>query len=239
MSRSCLLRLRQPDLSRAGHHFVLRHQRDRARRRAAGGRPMTLAAGSRCSRVAAAPAAARLAARAHRRLCSGRLVDLGRHRSPRLSGRRLEPGIVRQICIPTYLSGLGVTLALVVISIVLGAILSLPIAYARMSRSTVLSALAYGYVYFFRGTPLLAQTFLIYYGLGSFRPQLEAIGLWCVLPRSLVLRDPRLLAEHRRLSGRDPARRDRERAAGASGKAPPRSACTSSRRCGKSSCRRR
>ena len=77
-----------------------------------------------------------------------------------------------------YLSGLGVTLALVAISITLGAILSVPIAYARMSRNRVLSGLSYAYVYFFRGTPLLAQTFLVYYGLGSFRPQLEAIGLW-------------------------------------------------------------
>jgi polar amino acid transport system permease protein len=77
-----------------------------------------------------------------------------------------------------YFEGLGVTLALVVISIIIGAILSIPIAYARMSRNLVLSGLAYAYVYFFRGTPLLAQTFLIYYGLGSFRPQLEAVGLW-------------------------------------------------------------
>ncbi len=80
--------------------------------------------------------------------------------------------------IPTYFSGLKVTLLLVAISTILGAILSLPIAYARMSTSTILSSLAYGYVYFFRGTPLLAQTFLIYYGVGSFRPQLEAVGLW-------------------------------------------------------------
>jgi polar amino acid transport system permease protein len=79
---------------------------------------------------------------------------------------------------PNYLRGLGVTLTLVVISIVLGAVLSVPIAYARMSRNRFLSALAYAYVYFFRGTPLLAQTFLIYYGVGSFRPELEAIGLW-------------------------------------------------------------
>jgi polar amino acid transport system permease protein len=79
---------------------------------------------------------------------------------------------------PAYASGLGVTLGLVFVSIVIGAILSVPIAYARMSRNPVLSGLAYGYVYFFRGTPLLAQTFLVYYGLGSFRPQLDAIGLW-------------------------------------------------------------
>lgn len=79
---------------------------------------------------------------------------------------------------PGYLSGLGVTLALVSISIVLGAILSVPVAYGRMSKNPVLSGLAYAYVYFFRGTPLLAQTFLVYYGLGSFRPELQAIGLW-------------------------------------------------------------
>lgn len=79
---------------------------------------------------------------------------------------------------PAYLSGLGVTLALVVIAIVLGAILSVPIAYARMSKNRVLGALAYGYVYFFRGTPLLAQTFLIYYGLGSQRDLLDSMGLW-------------------------------------------------------------
>jgi polar amino acid transport system permease protein len=77
-----------------------------------------------------------------------------------------------------YLSGLLVTLELVAISIVFGAILSVPVAYARMSKNRVLSALAYAYVYFFRGTPLLAQTFLVYYGLGSFRPELQAIGLW-------------------------------------------------------------
>jgi polar amino acid transport system permease protein len=90
-----------------------------------------------------------------------------------------NPELVRKYG-PGYLSGLGVTLALVVISIIIGAILSIPIAYARMSRNRILSALAYGYVYFFRGTPLLAQAFLIYYGLGSFRPQLEAVGLWAV-----------------------------------------------------------
>ena len=79
---------------------------------------------------------------------------------------------------PSYLSGLWITLSLVGISIVIGAILSVPIAYARMSKNRLLNALSYGYVYFFRGTPLIAQTFLIYYGLGSFRPQLEAVGLW-------------------------------------------------------------
>jgi polar amino acid transport system permease protein len=77
-----------------------------------------------------------------------------------------------------YVSGVGVTLSLVGISIVVGAILSVPVAYGRMSGNRVASGLAYAYVYFFRGTPLLAQAFLVYYGFGSFRPQLDAIGLW-------------------------------------------------------------
>ncbi len=79
---------------------------------------------------------------------------------------------------PAYARGLGVTLSLVAISMVLGAILSVPVAYGRMSSNRILSGLAYCYVYFFRGTPLLVQTYLVYYGLGSFRVELQTIGLW-------------------------------------------------------------
>lgn len=79
---------------------------------------------------------------------------------------------------PNYVSGLWVTIKLVVVSVLLGAILSVPIAMGRDASNRLVRGFSYGYVYFFRGTPLLAQTFLIYYGLGSFRPQLEAVGLW-------------------------------------------------------------
>lgn len=79
---------------------------------------------------------------------------------------------------PAYLSGLKVTLSLVGLSVLLGAALSVPVAWARASKNPLFAAPAYAYVYFFRGTPLLAQAFLIYYGMGSFRPQLEAVGLW-------------------------------------------------------------
>lgn len=79
---------------------------------------------------------------------------------------------------PAMLRGLGVTLQLVATSLVLGAILSLPLAFARMQRSGIIASLAYAYVYLFRGTPLIMQVFLIYYGLGSFRPALSEIGLW-------------------------------------------------------------
>lgn len=79
---------------------------------------------------------------------------------------------------PRYLHGLMTTIILVAISVVCGAVLSLPLAFARMSKNRILSTFAYCYVYVFRGTPLLAQLFLIYYGLGGFRPQLESVGLW-------------------------------------------------------------
>lgn len=79
---------------------------------------------------------------------------------------------------PDLLSGLLVTVQLVSISIVLGAMLAVPITAARLGRNRLLGAFAFAYVYFFRGTPLLAQIFLVYYGAGQFRPQLDAIGLW-------------------------------------------------------------
>jgi polar amino acid transport system permease protein len=76
------------------------------------------------------------------------------------------------------LEGLLVTVELVAFSVTLGALLALPLALARLSASRVLRGLSFGYVYLFRGTPLLAQLFLIYYGSGQFRPALTAAGLW-------------------------------------------------------------
>jgi polar amino acid transport system permease protein len=79
---------------------------------------------------------------------------------------------------PRLLEGLVVTIELVAISVVIGMLLALPIAAARLSKNRILSGLAFGYVYFFRGTPLLAQLFLIYYGAGQFVDPLKEMGLW-------------------------------------------------------------
>lgn len=76
------------------------------------------------------------------------------------------------------LTGFGVTLKLLALSLVIGAVISLPIAAGRLSRHWLPSALAYAYSYFFRGTPLIAQIFLVYYGAGQFVPELKAVGLW-------------------------------------------------------------
>lgn len=79
---------------------------------------------------------------------------------------------------PRMLQGLLVTVELVAISIVLGGILAFPVALARISASRILNVLSFCYVYFFRGTPLLAQVFLVYYGAGQFRDSLESAGMW-------------------------------------------------------------
>ena len=79
---------------------------------------------------------------------------------------------------PPVLDGLGLTLKLVFLSVALGAIQALRIAAARVSKIKWISRTAYGYTYLFRGTPLLAQTFLVYYGADQLRPELQSAGLW-------------------------------------------------------------
>ncbi len=76
--------------------------------------------------------------------------------------------------------GTLITLKLVFLSSIAGMMIAIPMALARSSRKRRLSIPAYLYIYFFRGTPLLVQLFIIYYGLGQF----EAVSnsfLWPVL----------------------------------------------------------
>ncbi|MDX1716272.1 MAG: ABC transporter permease [Anderseniella sp.] len=79
---------------------------------------------------------------------------------------------------PRMLEGLLVTAQLVVSSVLLGGLLALPLALARMSSNWLIAKLAFVYVYVFRGTPLLGQMFLMYYGAGQFVDELKAVGLW-------------------------------------------------------------
>jgi polar amino acid transport system permease protein len=78
------------------------------------------------------------------------------------------------------LDGFVVTIELVALSLVIGAALSIPVTFGRMSKNRLIGALAYGYSYFFRGTPLIAQAFLFYYGAGNFSSELKSIGAWWI-----------------------------------------------------------
>ncbi|MBB4229564.1 ABC transporter permease [Rhizobium mongolense] len=68
----------------------------------------------------------------------------------------------------TLLKAVPMTLALFSASIFFGLLLALLIVWMRVGGNPVLSAIAKGYVFIFRGSPLLIQMFLVFYGLGQF-----------------------------------------------------------------------
>ncbi|MEH6446735.1 MAG: ABC transporter permease [Oceanospirillaceae bacterium] len=80
--------------------------------------------------------------------------------------------------IPAIAQALPVTLFLVSVSLFFGFFLAVLVALSRTSQHWLLNKPAYFFVYLFRSTPLLIQMFLIYYGSGQFKVELEALGLW-------------------------------------------------------------
>jgi len=76
--------------------------------------------------------------------------------------------------------GTLITIKLVMLSSIAGMLIALPLALARSSKYRRYALPAYLYIYFFRGTPLLIQLFIIYYGLGQFSALSDSF-LWPVL----------------------------------------------------------
>lgn len=80
-------------------------------------------------------------------------------------------------------SGLKLTLTLTILALAAGFVLSVPLAFVRAFAHPRLSLGVLAYTYAFRGTPMLVQLFLIYYGLGQIEALRTSI-FW------VVLRDP-------------------------------------------------
>ena len=78
------------------------------------------------------------------------------------------------------LSGLDNTILLLLISLPLGFVLALLFALGRVSKITLLSRTIASYIFVIRGTPLLVQIYLIYFGLGSVKLIRESF-LWYAL----------------------------------------------------------
>jgi len=76
-----------------------------------------------------------------------------------------------------YFEGLRTTLILVSASLLLGLMIAIPLAVLRTSKNYVIQAPIRAFVYFFRGTPLLVQMFIIYYGFGQFEA-IKASFVW-------------------------------------------------------------
>jgi len=90
--------------------------------------------------------------------------------------------------LPLYLDGLWMTIQLVTISLVSGFGFAVPLALMAVSKISILRYFSKLYIYFFRGTPLLVQMFIIYYGMGQFETIRESFlwiffreAYWCAI----------------------------------------------------------
>jgi len=86
----------------------------------------------------------------------------------------MDPTIIFEN-IHLYLEGLVTTAELVGLALLLGFALAVPLALMQTSRNPLLWMPVWAYSYFFRGTPLLVQLFLIYYGAGQFEAVQKSI----------------------------------------------------------------
>lgn len=77
--------------------------------------------------------------------------------------------------------GLWRTIQLVIYGALFGSVLAVALAFARVSGGFVLSSICSGFCHVIRGTPLLVQIYLLYYGLGDLFAQIPEIrysALW-------------------------------------------------------------
>jgi octopine/nopaline transport system permease protein len=79
----------------------------------------------------------------------------------------MDPGFV----VATFwrlMAALPLTLEVWALSVLIGGVIAMGLTWMRVGGSKPLAALSRGYVFVFRGSPLLIQLFVIYYGLSSF-----------------------------------------------------------------------
>ena len=81
---------------------------------------------------------------------------------------------------PKLLSAAVITLKLLSVSLIIGLFIGLFFAILRLNKNIFINKFAYGYSYLFRGTPLLVQIFIIYFGLGQIE-YLRTTFLWTIL----------------------------------------------------------
>ena len=81
---------------------------------------------------------------------------------------------------PKLLVATLVTLKLLSLSLFFGLIIGLIFSVMRLSKNKFISTFSYGISYVFRGTPLLVQIFIIYFGLGQIE-YLRSTILWSIL----------------------------------------------------------
>ena len=81
---------------------------------------------------------------------------------------------------PKLFNAAVITLKLLSVSLIIGLFIGLFFAILRLNKNIFINRFAYGYSYVFRGTPLLVQIFIIYFGLGQIE-YLRSTVLWVIL----------------------------------------------------------
>ena len=81
---------------------------------------------------------------------------------------------------PKLLNATVITLKLLSLSLFFGLFIGLLFAVMRLNKNPIINKFAYGYSYVFRGTPLLVQIFIIYFGFGQIEFIRESF-LWVIL----------------------------------------------------------
>ncbi|MDB9831657.1 ABC transporter permease [Candidatus Pelagibacter sp.] len=81
--------------------------------------------------------------------------------------------------LPKLLSAAVITIKLLSASLIIGLFIGLLFAILRLSKNSIINRFAYAYSYVFRGTPLLVQIFIIYYGLGQIE-YFRSTFLWVI-----------------------------------------------------------
>ncbi|MEA1969630.1 MAG: ABC transporter permease [Thermodesulfobacteriota bacterium] len=89
----------------------------------------------------------------------------------------MDLDVITQV-IPKFINGAVITIEMTAISVTIGFFLAILVAIMRVSKKPYLWMPSYGFSFYVRGTPLLVQLFLIYYGSGQFKDFLDSIGLW-------------------------------------------------------------
>ena len=83
------------------------------------------------------------------------------------------------LSLPKLLSAAVITLKLLSASLIIGLFIGLLFSILRLSKNSFINRFAYIYSYVFRGTPLLVQIFIIYYGLGQIE-YFRTTFLWVI-----------------------------------------------------------
>lgn len=100
------------------------------------------------------------------------------------------------VWLPQLLLGARTTIVITIISVFIGLVLSLFLALGKMSKIGFINKICSGYIFFFRGTPLLMQIYFIYFGLPQFSPKLTIKSAFVAALIAYVLNTAAYLAEN-------------------------------------------